>query len=81
MKFLKNMVNLGGISKLKLVEFLSELCKPDLKIEACLCKDEQSKKMPAKNQSMLTHQFQNKRNQNISEEWVDQLTIGKNSVR
>ena len=30
---------------------------------------------------MLTYQFQNKRNQNLSEEWVDQQTIGKNSVR
>ena len=30
---------------------------------------------------MLTCQFQNKRNQNLREEWVDQLAIGKNSVR
>ena len=39
------------------------------------------KKDAKKYQSMLTYQFQNKRNQNLLEEWVDQLTIGKNSVR
>ena len=50
-------------------------------MEASSYRGEQSKKMLTKNQSMLTYQFRNKRNQNLQEEWVDQLTIGTNSVR
>ena len=34
-----------------------------------------------KKKSMLTYQFQNKRNQNLQKEWVDILTKGKNSLR
>ena len=43
-------------------------------MEACLYRGEQSKKIPTKNQSMLTYKLQNKRNQNLKEEWLDQLS-------
>lgn len=42
-----------------------------------LYRDKQNKKISSKNQSVLTYQFQNKKNQNLPQQWVDQQTIGK----
>lgn len=47
-------------------------------MKARLYRDKQDKEFLTKNHSMLTYLLQNKTDQILQEEWVDEPTIGKN---